>query len=103
MATNNCSYVAIDIPGTCTASGFADIENIDDCRVAIDSLDEALGFDADHFAQDVSANSYSFRNAGCTSSCYSQFSGYFCNAFNSDSTGVRTSDDDDDHQICIVG
>jgi hypothetical protein len=97
------AYVAIDIPGNCTGSGFVGIVDIDECRVAVDYLDAELGFGIDDEYQVVGALSMRFRNSGCYSACYDDdTAGYFCNSFNSNSAGVSTDRNDDDHQICRV-
>ena len=93
-------YVAIGIPGTCNTSGLVEIVDVDECRVAIGCLNEARGMEglpSEH--GDVDEVDYSFRNAGCFSSCFNSYSGYFCNYFNSNSAGIEDGDGGS-HQFC---
>ena len=65
-----------------------------DCQTAIDTINAHYGYPG--FQNVTGPVSYSFQHAGCTTYCFSDFSGYFCGYYNTDTTssaGVDTSDD----------
>ena len=96
------SYIAIDIPGSCTAAGYIDVADIDECKTALDHVNtQPNTFRFYDPTEPVDAVSRSVQNAGCVSQCFSASFGYFCNSFNSNSEGVAIGGSSQQHhQIC---
>ena len=74
-------FIAVETPGSCTTSGFVDIADIEECKIATNYLNAELGAYTDD-RQEVDATSSRYKpNRGCYSKCYNDTSGYLCNEF----------------------
>ena len=70
---------------SCEARGFHAIANADDCKLAIDTINVALGFSADATAYELSSSSYP---PGCHTSYYSSYSGHSNSAYFNTAPGL---------------
>ena len=85
------------MPGTCASYGLQSISTASDCAAAISSNNVAIGAPGN---DTVRSGSHSFYPTGCTTSCYSSSSGYFCQYFNTRQTSVNIGDNQRQHCIC---
>jgi len=85
------------VPGTCASYGLQSISTASDCAAAISSNNVAIGAPGN---DTVRSGSHSFYPTGCTTSCYSSSSGYFCQYFNTRQTSVNIGDNQRQHCIC---
>ena len=86
---NNVSFYARRPTTVLTTNGATcgvglEITSLADCSAAIAAANTAIGTAG---YGTVSSVSYSFDPKGCYSSCYSDYTGYFCGRFNTHATG----------------
>jgi hypothetical protein len=106
LCAPDCTYVRIMADGeTCASSGHSDVTSLAECEAAFAEQEHA-GKRSSSVNLAASAQNFSFVPKGCHSSCFSDYSGYFCRAFNSHAggSGERTSsvDDNPDNQLYVL-
>jgi hypothetical protein len=95
-----CAHTALGQTTVLTTNGATcgaglEITSLTDCSVAIAAANTAIGVAG---SGAVSSVSYSFMPKGCSTGCYSDFTGYFCGYFNTHATGSGTGTDTENNE-----